>query len=162
MHWHSWGVPCWEGWPPALQLRPSQRAALNPGPTQPRRPQVVMVVGSGGGASHPPIPWLQPLPLARLARTGRLDQLQLTNQSPPSGLSPWQHSLGTRTAGAWSPTHSEPRDTCVHPTASLCHVAFPPGARAPSSLSVQGHLSPQPSRKDRQERKATASIGGGK
>lgn len=136
-------------------------AALNPGPTQPQRPQVV-VVGSGRGASRPPVPWLQPLPLARLARTGRLDQLQLTNQSPPSGLSPRQHSLGTRTAGAWSPAHSEPRDTRVHPTASLCHVAFPLGARAPSSLGVQGRLSPQPSRKDRQERRATASIRGGK
>lgn len=32
MHWRfhfspsSWGVPCREGWPPAFQLRPSQRA----------------------------------------------------------------------------------------------------------------------------------------
>lgn len=136
-------------------------AVLNPGPAQPQRPQVV-VVGSGEGTSHSPVPWLQPLPLASLARTGCLDQLQLTNQSPPSGLSPWQHSLGTWTAGAWSPSHSEPRDTRVHPTASLCHVAFPPGAGAPSSLGVQGRLSPQPSRKDCQERRATASIGGGK
>lgn len=114
----------------------------------------MVVVESCGGLPSSPSPGCS-LPLARLAGTGCLDQLQLTNQSPPSGRSPRQHHLETQTAGfSWpfrARGHTRP-SSCL-----LCHVAFPRGPR-PRAASASRVSVTQPSRKDRQERRATASV----
>lgn len=127
------GVPHLNSGPPR-----GHSALLNPWPTQPRQPWVVLM---GSGLGPPPTPWLPHLLPAGLSRTGRLDHLHPTNQSLSSGLSPQE-------PGDWLrlPTQSQ-RTRASHPSASLCHVAFPPRAGPLSSLSIPGHLSLQPSKR---------------
>lgn len=150
MHWgfhfspSSWGGSCWEDWSPPSQLRPSQRALSSAEPmADPAQTALGGVDGIWFGSSPSPSasPWLQHLRLAGLSRTGRLDHLHPTNQSLSSGLSPQK-------LGDWLrlPTQSQ-RTRASHPSASLCHVAFPPRAGPLSSLSIPGHLSLQPSKR---------------
>lgn len=95
-----------------------------------------------GVASSPSHQLQHPVP-AGVSRTGCLDHLHPTNQSLGSGLRPCQHSPGT-----WlrPPTQSQ-RTRAPHPSASLCHVGFPPRAGPPSSLGGLGHPSLQPSKR---------------
>ena len=49
----SWGVPCWEGWPPAFQLRPSQKALSC---AEPRANPAPAADGGDGGVWHGCLP----------------------------------------------------------------------------------------------------------